>query len=342
MSAVQETERQVNISQMGLLDRFLRTPVVKDTIKYTTKYLVDSGTRMIKVKGRKNLELLDDMLTPQTLLLVASGHQNHADALIPMIMADEIREYVNGIQAPISITLQGRQQGRLLGAFYNEGVVPIFDALKIAPIYVATENDVKKRGAKRTDPREIVAQILSDVSRASFFFPEGSVEPGRPSQQFENTIENELLRRALTAKNPVSKAALTSLRWLAAFSPSEDIKGVQQIENPSFFYFLSEAAQKAGIDIVVLPIAPHGTFRMLREKPTLVSTSGFFSLIRQRVFGMDETLAELNIGVPFKLDSTTGRKGAREQAEKLSDSVMSRIADLLPEEAKGHFKAKTV
>lgn len=82
MAAHPETEEQINHPKPGILDQALRTPVAKTTIRTITGFLIESSSQMVKVNGRENIKLLDGMLTPRTLLLIASGHQNHADALI--------------------------------------------------------------------------------------------------------------------------------------------------------------------------------------------------------------------------------------------------------------------
>lgn len=104
-----------------------------------------------------------------------------------------------------------------------------------------------------------------------------------------------------------------------------DMNGLQKVEN-QLLPNLYEKALQLGIRLVFFPIGISGTNRIVDPDSRFYTREGLGGVIGRRL-GKDTIMANVLVGEPFTLDSS----------QTINDDIMTHIASLIPEEARGAY-----
>lgn len=303
-------EKQIGIGQPqeafkrlgGSALNFLGTnPLTRAVIKGTAPFLLDAGTEVTSFNFR-GLDQIGEYLKPNTLLVVTSNHQSHADVVVILNVVSELRRrfpQLGNFYIPISETLENGVQSGISRTIYHEIGLPEFRQQKIEPVYVITENDVKKRGVVMTREMalaqvEKIKEPVKEEASAYFVLPEGTVEAGR-------------------------------------HNADGSIKGMQNVRNP-FLRSIFDAALENNREIVVLPVGVDRTYRLLSGEHIFLTQDSFKALMRRILRRKIVNLAEVVVGSPFIVPPDINPR-------TLNDLVMRQhIAPLVPEVAQGYYR----
>lgn len=283
------------------LDFLGANSLTRGLIRNMAPFLTDAGTEVVKF-NLQALDKIEQLWTPNSLLLIASGHQSHADVVAILKTVQEIRARIpqlGTIHIPISQTLENGVQSGISQTFYNEVGLPYFEQGNIEPLYVVTSNDRVKRGVIQTREEalqegEKIKQPVKEEGNAYFVLPEGTVEPGRHNK--DGTI-----------------------------------KGMVKVASP-FFRIVVDEAREQNRPIICVPIGVSGTYRLLSGEHIFLTWDSFKAIGRRLMRRKVMTLAEVTAGSPFII-------GPEVNSREVSEIIMrEHIAPLIPESERGYYR----
>lgn len=292
-------------SEAPLVKRFVdflgANTLTRAIVRRVAPFLVDTGMEATKF----NLQALDEVnqyWRPNSLLLVVSNHQSHADQLAILKVVQEVRNRIpemGTVYVPISATLENGMQSGVSRTFYHELALPTFERNNIAPVYVTTPNDRHKRGVRQTREEvlqeiERIKQVVKIKNSAYLVLAEGTVQPGRHKKD-------------------------------------GSINGMVKVTG-SFFRSVIEAAKTNNREVICIPVGVNGTHRLLSAEHVFLTSENFVAIVRRLLRRKVITLAEVTAGSPFIISSEVNPR-------ELNDSIMrDHVAPLLPLEAQGIHK----
>lgn len=285
------------------LDFLGANPLTRKIIRNMGPFLIDAGTEVIQF-NLQSLDQIEQLWKPNSLLLIASGHQSHAEVVAILKTVQEVRARIpelGTVHIPISQTLENGVQSGISQTFYREVALSYFEQNGINPLYVVTANDRVKRGVVQTREEalqegEKIKKPVKEENSAYFVLPEGTVEPGRHNK--DGTI-----------------------------------KGMVRVTSP-FFRSVVEEARAHNRQIICIPIGVTGTYRLLSGEHIFLTWDGFKAIGRRLMRRKVMTLAEVTAGSPFII-------GPEINSRELNDLIMrEHIAPLIPEKERGYYKEK--
>lgn len=278
---------------------------------------------------------------------------------------DQEKKGFDGLVLTMAKSLENNGNGQ--GEFIEEAVrqlQPWFKKNNLALDGYVREKDQEKFGLPRSinfkHNRKLYQDIKNGKGRA--LFPEASVESGRFT---ENTNRIRYAKRS--RRNTEFDELLETIRMNGKQGEAYRIKGMQEFDKSIDFNSFIEIARKNGKEVVFIVAGSHGAFRITDHNgskpiPTwhawkaclnpgnipILGDSIKASLELMADIKIDDNLMDVKVGMPIKASdmikeimekredkSLDGQKPTRDE---LSNYLGRKIAELLPEDARGFYK----
>lgn len=287
-----------------------RVDVLKKNIKDAAKRRFMPGViersvdALFMQAGFENIDLLKDPIKDGNVLLITPAHESLYDMGPAIKVAKEVQKRIpslEGFNIVFSKTIDQGNQGAETQSGFRNGARQFLERNGAQIIEVASDNDVKLRGATQTreDTRK-VSDALQDKKRALIVFPEANMDAGRRA-----TPESEKNGTGMMDRN------------------------VQTILGH---------ALKRNMPIVVLPVGLYGSSEIYDPTHRKVTQEGM-ELIMKAELGrivphmMPEKIGFIKVEKPFLLQ-------VLKEFENPMEELMMRIAIGVPPEGRGIWKDK--
>ncbi len=218
-------------------------------------------------------------------------------------------EKIKGALMPFAKTMQTGKQGKLLD-FMFQSTLPILTRNGVYPVYTSTDNDQNIRHEARNNEAYIadMKAMMKEGYAAIAGLPEGSVEAGRTDEDGNRKGMQELREGACASTILLAK----SIRRPGVLFIPVGLEGGWKINNPQGILkkFPTRAGWKAGLLLTLDVRKPMDVCRIHVGKPIRSDSPEIQVLIKNRDW--------------------TG----------LDDMIGHAIADLVPEEMRGVYRAR--
>lgn len=304
MSIIEAGSGASQTEKISFKRRIMETGVGRAAIRIGTPWLIEQGNALFDVEPDviNNVELLRESLEAGYKLVIISNHQTQADVAPVVKVANLVRnkfpDDIEGFDFIVAKSMGDGKQGKTVELLFAEGVNPWLRNQDINPIEVVSRNDVEVRNMQRS----------TDAIRLIF----------------------ESLKKDRTSLIVFPEGNTTGGKR----NDAGELNGVGEMD-PGLSSLISRIVDRS-MPVVFLPVGLDGSYELFDPNSKSFTKHGMNLMITHGIFALDRTdlsvrVGTIGVGKPFLASEIAG-------SEDPGREIMRRIAQLVPEEARGIFK----